>query len=164
MDKISPCLWFDGDAEEAARFYTSLFPNSHIDSVDRSPADTPSGPEGSVLTVTFTLAGRSYIGLNGGDDFKFNEAVSFSIDCDDQAEVDRYWEALLADGGEPSVCGWLRDRFGLSWQVIPRELTEMLKSKDRAAAKRAMEAMLKMVKIDVAELERAYAGNAVPVG
>ena len=164
MDKISPCLWFDGDAEEAARLYTSLFPNSHIDSVDRSPADTPSGPEGTVITVNFTLAGRSYIALNGGPDFKFTEAVSFSIDCDDQAEVDRYWDALLADGGEPSVCGWLRDRFGLSWQVIPRQLPEMLNSKDRDAARRAMQAMLKMVKIDVAELERAYSGDAVPIG
>ncbi len=164
MDKISPCLWFDGDAEEAARLYTSLFPNSHIDSVDRSPADTPSGPEGTVITVNFTLAGRSYIALNGGPDFKFTEAVSFSIDCDDQAEVDRYWDALLADGGEPSVCGWLRDRFGLSWQVIPRQLPEMLNSKDRDAARRAMQAMLKMVKIDVAELERAYSGDALPVG
>ena len=164
MDKISPCLWFDGDAEEAARLYTSLFPNSQIDSVDRSPADTPSGPEGTVITVNFTLAGRSYIALNGGPDFKFTEAVSFSIDCDDQAEVDRYWDALLADGGEPSVCGWLRDRFGLSWQAIPRQLPEMLKSKDRDAARRAMQAMLKMVKIDVAELERAYSGDAVPVG
>jgi predicted 3-demethylubiquinone-9 3-methyltransferase (glyoxalase superfamily) len=164
MDKISPCLWFDGDAEEAARLYTSLFPNSQIDSVDRSPADTPSGPEGTVITVNFTLAGRSYIALNGGPDFKFTEAVSFSIDCDDQAEVDRYWDALLADGGEPSVCGWLRDRFGLSWQVIPRQLPEMLNSKDRDAARRAMQAMLKMVKIDVAELERAYSGDAVPIG
>jgi len=164
MDKISPCLWFDGDAEEAARLYTSLFPNSQIDSVDRSPADTPSGPEGTVITVNFTLAGRSYIALNGGPDFKFTEAVSFSIDCDDQAEVDRYWDALLADGGEPSVCGWLRDRFGLSWQVIPRQLPEMLNSKDRDAARRAMQAMLKMVKIDVAELERAYSGDALPVG
>ena len=161
MDKISPCLWFDGEAEEAARFYTSLFPNSHIDSVDRSPADTPSGPEGSVITVNFTLAGQSYLALNGGPDFKFNEAVSFSIDCDDQAEVDRYWDALLADGGEPSVCGWLHDRFGLSWQVIPRQLPEMLNSKDRDAARRAMQAMLKMVKIDVAELERAARGEAV---
>ena len=164
MDKISPCLWFDGDAEEAARLYTSLFPNSHIDSVDRSPADTPSGPEGTVITVSFTLAGRSYIALNGGPDFQFTEAVSFSIACDDQAEVDRYWDALLADGGEPSVCGWLRDRFGLSWQVIPRQLPEMLNSKDRDAARRAMQAMLKMVKIDVAELERAYSGDALPVG
>jgi len=164
MDKISPCLWFDGDAEEAARFYTSLFPNSSIDRIDSSAADTPSGPAGSIITVDFTLAGRSFIGLNGGPDFQFTEAISLSIDCDDQAEVDRYWEALLADGGQPSVCGWLKDRFGLSWQVIPRQLPEMLRSPDRAAAKRAMEAMLKMVKIDVAELERAYAGEAVPVG
>jgi predicted 3-demethylubiquinone-9 3-methyltransferase (glyoxalase superfamily) len=164
MDKITPCLWFDGDAQEAARFYASLFPNSSIEGIDQSAADTPSGPEGSVITVNFTLDGRSFIGLNGGPEFKFNEAVSFSIDCDDQAEVDRYWDALLADGGEPSVCGWLRDRFGLSWQVIPRQLPEMLSSTDRDAARRAMEAMLKMVKIDVAELERAYAGDVVPVG
>jgi predicted 3-demethylubiquinone-9 3-methyltransferase (glyoxalase superfamily) len=164
VDKISPCLWFDGDAQEAARFYTSLFPNSRIDSVEASAADTPSGPEGQILTVEFTLAGRSFIGLNGGPDFTFNEAISMSIDCDDQAEVDRYWTALLADGGQPSVCGWLRDRFGLSWQVIPRQLPEMLASRDRPAAKRAMEAMLKMVKIDVAELERAYAGEVTPVG
>ena len=163
MDKITPCLWFDGDAEEAARFYTSLFPNSGIDRIDTAAADTPSGSEGSVITVAFKLDGRPFIGLNGGPEFEFNEAVSFSIDCADQAEVDRYWDALLADGGEASVCGWLKDRFGLSWQVIPRQLPEMLKSSDRAAAKRAMEAMLKMVKIDVAELERAYSGEAVPV-
>ena len=164
MDKITPCLWFDGDAEDAARFYTSIFPNSRIDRVDRSAADTPSGPEGTIITVDFTLDGRSFIGLNGGPDFKFSEAVSFSIECDDQAEVDRYWNALLADGGEPSVCGWLKDRFGLSWQVIPRQLNEMTRSDDRDAARRAMQAMLKMTKIDVAELERAYAGEAVPVG
>jgi predicted 3-demethylubiquinone-9 3-methyltransferase (glyoxalase superfamily) len=164
VDKISPCLWFDGQAEEAARFYTSLFPNSHVDSVDRSPAETPSGPEGTVLTIEFTLAGRSFIGLNGDDDFKFSEAISMSIDCEDQAEVDRYWEALIENGGEPSVCGWLKDRYGLSWQVIPKQLPQMLNSSDRAAAKRAMEAMLKMTKIEVAELERAYAGDAVPVG
>ena len=164
MDKISTCLWFDGDAEEAARFYTSLFPNSTIGSIDTSPSDTPSGPEGSVLTVAFTLGGRSFIALNGGPEFPFTEAISLSIDCDDQAEVDRLWDALLADGGEPSVCGWLKDRFGLSWQVVPRQMNEMFKSTDRAAARRAMEAMLKMVKIDVAEIERAYAGDAVPVG
>ncbi len=164
MDKISPCLWFDGDAEEAARLYTSLFPNSHVDSIDGSAADTPSGPEGSIITVTFTLDGRSFIALNGGPEFPFTEAISLSIDCDDQAEVDRYWEALLADGGQASVCGWLKDRFGVSWQVIPRQLPEMLGSSDRAAAKRAMEAMLKMVKIDVAELDQAYAGESVPVG
>jgi predicted 3-demethylubiquinone-9 3-methyltransferase (glyoxalase superfamily) len=161
MDKISPCLWFDGLAEEAARFYTSLFPNSRVDAVTQSPADTPSGPKDSVLTVDFTLAGNSYIALNGGPDFKFSEAISLSIDCEDQAEVDRYWDALLAGGGEPSVCGWLKDRFGLSWQVVPRRMTELFASPDRAAAERAMKAMLDMVKIDVAELERAFAGEAV---
>ena len=164
MDKVTPCLWFDGLAEEAAQFYTSLFPDSRIVSVDRAPADTPSGPEGMVLTVDFTLGGRSFIGLNGGDDFRFTEAISLSIDCEDQAEVDRYWAALIDNGGEPSVCGWLKDRYGLSWQVIPRQLPEMLKSPDRAAAKRAMESMLKMTKIEVAELERVFARNAVPVG
>ncbi len=156
MDKISPCLWFDGVAEEAAQFYTSLFPDSHIDSVDRAPGETPSGPKGSVLTVPFTLAGRSFIGLNGGPDFKFNEAISLSIDCEDQAEVDRYWDALLANGGEPSVCGWLKDRFGVSWQVIPRQLPQLLASPDREAADRVLQAMLKMTKIEVAELERAF--------
>jgi predicted 3-demethylubiquinone-9 3-methyltransferase (glyoxalase superfamily) len=164
MDKISPCLWFDNQAEEAAQFYTSLFPNSHVVSVDRSPADTPSGPEGMVLTVDFVLDGRSFIALNGGPDFTFSEAISMSIDCEDQAEVDRYWDALIDDGGEPSVCGWLKDRYGLSWQVIPKQLPAMLKDPDRAAAKRVMEAMLKMVKIEVAELERAYAGDALPIG
>ena len=160
MSKISPCLWFDGDAEAAAKHYTTIFPNSRILSVDRSAADTPSGPKDTVLTVNFSLDGQTFIGLNGGPDFKFNEAISFSIDCDDQAEVDRYWDALIAGGGEPSVCGWLKDRFGVSWQVTPRRLPEMLQSTDREAAGRAMEAMLKMVKIDVKELEEAF--NAVP--
>ena len=162
MDKISPCLWFDGKAEEAARFYTSLFPNSRITSIDRSPGETPSGPADMVLTVNFEIDGRSFIGLNGGPDFQFNEAISLSIDCADQAEVDRYWDALTANGGEESVCGWLKDRYGVSWQVIPRRLPELLKDPDRTAAARALEAMLKMVKIDVAELERAARGE--PVG
>jgi predicted 3-demethylubiquinone-9 3-methyltransferase (glyoxalase superfamily) len=162
LDKITPCLWFDGVAEEAANFYVSLFPDSRIDGVYTAPSDNPSGKRGDVQTVEFTLAGRSYIGLNGGPDFTFTEAISLSIDCDDQAEVDRYWQALIADGGEPSVCGWLKDRYGLSWQVIPRRLTEMVKSRDREAAARAFDAMLKMTKIDVAELERAYA--ATPAG
>ena len=164
MTKIAPCLWFDGQAEEAARFYASIFPNSHIDKISRSPADNPSTPAGAVLTVDFTLDGSRFIALNGGPDFHFSEAVSFSIDCEDQAEVDRYWDALIADGGEPSVCGWLKDRFGLSWQVVPRQMSEMFNSKDRAGARRAMEAMLTMVKIDVSEIERAFAGDAVPVG
>lgn len=158
MTKISPCLWFDGNAEEAARLYTSLFPNSRIGKVTRSPADTPSGPEGSVLTVDFTLAGQRFIGLNGGPDFKFNEAVSFSIDCEDQAEVDRYWEALIAGGGEPSVCGWLKDRFGLSWQVVPKQLSRYLEGSDPDGARRAMEAMLKMTKLEIEPLREAYEG------
>lgn len=161
MDKVSPCLWFDGAAEEAARFYTSLIPDSRITSVNRSPGDNPSGQKGSVLTVEFTLGGRSYIGLNGGDDFTFNEAVSLSIECEDQAEVDRYWDALTANGGEESVCGWLKDRWGLSWQVVPRRMAELFASPDRDAAERAMQAMLKMRKLDIAELERAAAGQPV---
>jgi len=158
MSKISPCLWFDGQAEEAAALYTSLFPNSRIERVNRSPGETPSGPEGMVLTVDFTLDGEPFIALNGGPDFQFNEAVSFSIDCEDQAEVDRYWDALIADGGEPSVCGWLKDRFGVSWQVVPKVLPQMLSSSDGPAAKRALEAMLQMTKLDVAKLREAYEG------
>ena len=161
MTKIAPCLWFDGQAEEAAKLYTSIFPDSRIDKVVRSPADNPSTPAGAVLTVDFTLAGSRFIGLNGGPEFKFNEAVSFSIDCEDQAEVDRYWDALVEGGGEHSVCGWLKDRFGVSWQVVPRQLNEMIESPDRDAAARAMEAMLKMKKIDVEKLREAY--EAVPV-
>jgi len=158
MTKIAPCLWFDGEAEEAAKFYTTIFPNSSIDKISRSPADNPSTPAGAVLTVDFTLDGSRFIALNGGPDFHFSEAISFSIDCEDQAEVDRYWDALIAGGGEESQCGWLKDRFGLSWQVVPRELTEMFESPDREAAKRAMEAMLEMQKLDVAKLREAYEG------
>ena len=143
---------------EAATFYTALLPDSRIDKVWRSPADTPSGPEGMVLLVDFTLAGQQLQGLNGGDDFKFNEAVSFVIECDDQAEVDRLWEALTANGGEPGPCGWLKDRYGLSWQIVPKELNEMLDSSDADAARRAMEAMLEMGKLEVTELRRAYEG------
>ncbi len=162
LSRISPCLWFNGEAEAAAKHYTTVFPNSQILSVDRAPGETPSGPKDMVLTVTFSLAGQTFIGLNGGPDFKFSEAISFSIDCDDQAEVDRYWEALISGGGEPSMCGWLKDRFGVSWQVIPRQLPEMLQSPDREAAGRAMEAMLQMTKIDVKGLKEAF--NAAPVG
>ncbi len=158
MSKIAPCLWFDGQAEEAAKLYASIFPDSRIDKVVRSPADNPSTPAGAVLTVDFTLAGQQFIGLNGGPDFRFNEAVSFSIDCQDQAEVDRYWAALIEGGGSHGVCGWLKDRFGVSWQVVPRQLNEMLQSSDRDAAARAMEAMLKMKKIDVEKLREAYEG------
>jgi len=161
MNKISPCLWFDGKAEDAANFYTSIFPNSRITSVDRAPGETPSGPADMVLTVGFELDGQSFIALNGGPEFAFTEALSLSIDCADQAEVDRYWDALLADGGQESVCGWLKDRFGVSWQVVPRRLPELVNGPDREAAARVLEAMLRMVKIDVAELERAARGEAV---
>lgn len=157
MAKITPCLWFDGKAEEAAEFYVSLLPDSRVDNVWRSPADTPSGPAGMVLTVDFTLAGQQFQGLNGGPEFKFNEAVSFVIECEDQVEVDRLWDALSADGGEPGPCGWLKDRFGLSWQIVPRELNELLSDPDRERARRAMEAMLAMGKIEVTDLRRAAA-------
>ena len=155
MAKITPCLWFDGQAEEAAQFYETLLPDSHVDNVWRSPADTPSGPAGMVLLVDFTLAGQQFQGLNGGPDFKFNEAISFVIECEDQAEVDRLWEALTAGGGEPSMCGWLKDRFGVSWQIVPRRLNELMSDPDPDRARRATEAMLKMRKIEVAEIERA---------
>ena len=155
MKTLYPCLWFDGKAEEAATFYTSLLPDSRIDKITRSPADTPSGPAGMVLLVDFTLAGQRYQGLNGGPDFAFNEAISLVIECDDQAEVDRLWDALTADGGEPGPCGWLKDRFGLSWQIVPTELVELMEDPDPERARRATEAMLKMGKIEVEELRRA---------
>jgi predicted 3-demethylubiquinone-9 3-methyltransferase (glyoxalase superfamily) len=151
-----PCLWFTADAEEAARFYTSLLPDSRIDTVWRSPADTPSGPAGMVITVTFTLAGQRFMLLVGGPvDFAFNESVSFVLETDDQAETDRLWDALIADGGEPSMCGWLKDRYGVSWQVTPKRLNELTADPDPDRARRAMEAMLAMGKIDIAALERA---------
>ena len=154
-DKIAPCLWFDGVAEEAASFYVTLLPDSRVERVWRAPADTPSGPAGTVLTVDFTLKGQRFQGLNGGPQFHFSEAISFVLECEDQAEVDRLWAALAADGGEPGPCGWIRDRFGLSWQVVPRRLDELVNDPDPDRARRAMEAMLKMGKIEVAELERA---------
>jgi predicted 3-demethylubiquinone-9 3-methyltransferase (glyoxalase superfamily) len=153
--KITPCLWFDGNALEAAQFYTSIFPNSSIDHVQRSPADTPSGKEGTVLIVLFTLAGQSYQALNGGPHDKFNDAISMSLSCADQAEVDDYWDKLTADGGKPVQCGWLKDRYGMSWQIVPRRATELLSGSDPLKAKRVMQAIMKMVKIDIAALERA---------
>jgi len=155
MSAVYPCLWFDGNAEEAARFYAALLPDSRVEKVWRSPAETPSGPAAMVLTVDFTVAGQRFQGLNGGPHFRFNEAVSFVIDCADQAEVDRLWETLTANGGEPGPCGWLKDRFGLSWQIVPRRLDELLNDPDPERARRAMQAMLGMGKIEVAELERA---------
>lgn len=157
MKSIIPCLWFDGQAEDAANFYVSLLPDSRIDQIFRSPADNPSGPESMVITVEFTLAGNKYVALNGGPQFPFTEAVSFQIHCDDQAEVDRLWAAIGEHGSE-GQCGWIKDQWGLSWQIIPRRLTELLNDPDANRARRAMEAMLQMRKLDVAELERAADG------
>lgn len=158
MSQITPCLWYDGNAEEAANFYVTLFPDSRVDDVVRSPADNPSMKEGGVLVVEFTLAGQPYIGLNGGPQFKFTEAVSFQVRTEDQAETDRLWAALTADGGAESMCGWLKDRWGLSWQISPKQLLALMADKDRDRARRAMEAMMKMKKIDIAEVERAAEG------
>jgi predicted 3-demethylubiquinone-9 3-methyltransferase (glyoxalase superfamily) len=160
MPKPYPCLWFNGQAEEAAAFYTSIFPNSSLDKVTRAASDTPSGKKGDVLTVDFTLDGEPFMGLNGGPEFTFSESISFVVDCADQAEVDRYWDALVADGGEHGPCGWLKDRFGVSWQIVPKRLYELLDSPDAAANERAMQAMLQMGKLEVDALERAYAGEA----
>lgn len=154
-----PCLWFKNDAEAAANFYTRLLPDSRIDDVWRSPAETPSGPAGMVLVVNFTLAGQKFQILAGGPaDFSFNESVSFAIQTDDQAETDRLWDALTADGGEPGPCGWLKDRWGLSWQIVPKRLNELTSDPDPERARRAMEAMLQMGKIEIADLERAADG------
>jgi predicted 3-demethylubiquinone-9 3-methyltransferase (glyoxalase superfamily) len=157
MPKVSPCLWFDMRGEEAAEFYTAIFPNSRIIETTRRPEGTP-GPDGSVLTVTFELDGREIIALNGGPEFTFDEAISLSVDCEDQAEVDYYWERLT-DGGSESVCGWLKDRFGLSWQIVPRRLRELIADPDPEVAARVTAAMLQMVKIDVAALEEAAAAR-----
>jgi predicted 3-demethylubiquinone-9 3-methyltransferase (glyoxalase superfamily) len=154
MQKVTPCLWFNGQAEQAAGYYVALLPDSRIDRVVRSPTDTPSGPAGIVLAVEFTLAGNKFHGLNGGPQFPFTEAVSFQIACQDQAEVDRLWKAL-SDGGSPGHCGWLKDRWGLSWQIVPTRLYQLLADADPNRSRRAMQAMLKMSKLDIAALERA---------
>jgi predicted 3-demethylubiquinone-9 3-methyltransferase (glyoxalase superfamily) len=158
MSNVVPFLWFADKAEEAAALYVSLLPNSRIDSVTSMPAESPSGPPGSVQVVEFTLAGRPFAAMNAGPFDPFNHAISFSVDCADQAEIDRLWDALLKDGGAPEQCGWLKDKFGVSWQIVPTLLMEMMKDPDRARAGRAMEAMLKMVKIDIAGLRKAYDG------
>jgi predicted 3-demethylubiquinone-9 3-methyltransferase (glyoxalase superfamily) len=156
MPKITPFLWFDGQAEEAARFYVSIFPNSRVVTMARYGEAGP-GPKGSVMTVVFELDGKEFIGLNGGPHFKFTEAISFSVDCKSQAEVDGYWSALGA-GGEEGPCGWLKDRYGLSWQITPTVLGEMLSDPDPARSQRVMEAMLEMRKIEIAGLQKAYRG------
>lgn len=154
-EKIIPCLWYDGTAEEAAAFYTSLLPDSRVDAVHRSPADNPSTSEGAVLVVEFTLAGRKYVGLNGGPHFKFNEAISFQIQTDDQAETDRLWDAIVGNGGQESMCGWCKDKWGMSWQITPRRLVELTYGPDPEIAKAVFQAMMTMRKIDIARLEAA---------
>jgi predicted 3-demethylubiquinone-9 3-methyltransferase (glyoxalase superfamily) len=154
--KISPCLWFDGQAEDAANFYVSVFPNSRTLGVTRN-GDSGPGPKGSALVVSFELDGQTFTGLNGGPHFKFSEATSFIIDCADQAEVDHYWAKLTEGGGEPGRCAWLKDKFGVTWQVVPRRLVELLQDPDAQKSGRVMQAMLKMSKIEIAALEDAYA-------
>jgi len=159
MEKISPFLWFDTQAEEAANFYTSIFKNSKINSITRY-GDAGPGPKGSVMTVAFTLNGQEFVALNGGPIFKFNESISFVINCDSQEEIDYYWDNLL-QGGTPSQCGWLKDKFGLSWQVAPTILPKLIQSKDPEKSKRVMQAMMKMVKFDIKTLENAATSEVV---
>jgi len=154
MQKITPFLWFDGQAEEAANFYVSIFKNSKIVTIARYGEAGP-GPKGSVMTVVFQLDGQEFIALNGGPQFKFTEAISFSVDCKTQGEVDRFWEKL-SEGGTEAPCGWLKDKYGLSWQINPTVLGEMLSDPDPRKSKRVMEAMLQMKKIDIARLKQAY--------
>src|SRR5438046_883489 len=158
MDKPAKntiCLWYDGDAEDAARFYAKTFPNSSVGAVHHAPGDFPSGKKGDVLTVEFTVMGIPCLGLNGGPEFKHNEAFSFQVATADQAETDRYWNAIVANGGQESACGWCKDKWGLSWQITPIALTKAVTDPDRAAAKRAFEAMMQMGKIDIAAIEAA---------
>jgi len=154
------CLWYEGEAHDAAQFYASVFPDSHVGAVHRAPADYPDGREGNVLVVEFTVMGIPCIGLNGGDRFRHSEAFSFQVATDTQEETDRYWDAIVGNGGEESMCGWCRDKWGLSWQITPRALTDAMANPDRAAAKRAMEAMMTMRKIDIAAIEAAVTGEA----
>ena len=157
MQRITPCLWFGGDAEEAVAFYTAIFPNSKVRDTlyyDEASSQASGMPEGSVLTTTFELDGQAFMVLNGPPNFRFTEALSLSVNCDSQAEVDHYW-TRLSDGGEEGVCGWLKDRYGLSWQIVPKRLPELLSHDDLKVAAAAMETLLKMKKIDIAELERA---------
>jgi predicted 3-demethylubiquinone-9 3-methyltransferase (glyoxalase superfamily) len=156
MPKVLPCLWFNGEAEEAANFYVSLLPDSRIETVSRNSTDGPGGKAGTVLVVEFTLAGQRFMALNGGMKVEYTHAVSFKIDCTDQAEVDRLWEALLANGGKANRCGWLNDRYGVSWQIVPAALPKYIGGPDKAGAARAMKAMLGMVKLDIAGLKKAY--------
>lgn len=156
--KIQPCLWYNKNAEEAAHFYAETFPDSRIDSIERAPGDYPSGRAGDVLVITMTILDMPFMLLNGGPEFRFDEAVSFQVATEDQEETDRYWDAIVANGGEESVCGWCKDRFGLSWQITPKRLTDLMAKGDPAKSKAAFEAMMTMRKIDIASLDAAVAG------
>ena len=155
---IATCLWFNKNAEEAANFYAATFPGSRVTAVHKAPGDYPSGKAGDVLTVEFTILGQQFVGLNGGPEFTFDEAVSFQVFTDTQEETDRYWNAIVGSGGQESVCGWCKDKFGLSWQIVPRTLIEAMNDADTAAAKRAMDAMMTMKKIDIARIQAARRG------
>lgn len=157
MARIKPFLWYASEAEEAAAFYAATFPDSRVTRVTAMPVESPSGPAGSVKVVEFELFGQPFVAMSAGPLDPFNHAVSFSVSCNDQAELDRYWNALL-DGGEPEECGWLKDRYGLRWQIVPAVLDEMMADPDRGAAARAANAMMKMVKLDIATLQAAHAG------
>jgi predicted 3-demethylubiquinone-9 3-methyltransferase (glyoxalase superfamily) len=159
MQKITPFLWYSTQAEEAAAFYASVFPNSRVTRVVTLPSESPSGPPGSVKVVDFILFGQPFVAMSAGPLDPFNHAVSFVVNCENQAEIDRYWNALL-EGGSAEQCGWLKDRFGLSWQIVPTVLSDMMSNPDRAKAERAADAMLKMVKLDIAALQAAYAGTS----
>lgn len=158
MSKIAPCLWFAREAEEAANFYVSVFPDSRIDHVQKNIVDTPSGAPDQVLVVTFTICGQRFMALNGDTAVEFNHGISLEVDCHDQAEVDRLWEGLINGGGEAVQCGWLKDRYGISWQIVPTVLSKYIADPDTAKAGRVMHAMMNMVKLDIAALDAAYKG------
>jgi predicted 3-demethylubiquinone-9 3-methyltransferase (glyoxalase superfamily) len=159
MQRITPFLWFDDQAEAAANFYISVFKNSKINGTSHYTGEEPSGQKGSVMTVSFELDGQEFVALNGGPKFKFTEAVSFVVNCETQEEIDYYWERLTADGGEEVQCGWLADKFGLSWQVVPTKIREWMEDKDPARTQRVMHAVMQMKKLDMAAMQRAYDGK-----
>ena len=159
MQKIVPFLWFAKEAAEAARFYASVFPDSHVDSATPMNADSPSGPAGSVTVVNFTLFGQKFMAMSAGPHHEFNDAISFMVNCTSQAEIDRYWNAILEGGGKEQACGWITDKYGVRWQITPTALNEMMSSPDRTKAKRVAEEMMKQVKFDIAKLEAAFEGR-----